>query len=499
MTRTTLLLVGWFSACAVLSEGDLASTAWAADDPLHLPLGERQLFLDDYVLESTENLARTLHQPVKRGAVIRPDRPWETVLQTRSAPAWDEQAKKYRLWLITSNFGSAIAGGTTYAESTDGLHWTKPNLRQFEVDGSLENNYISLDPDLRWGDNAIENVVYDPDDPKPERRYKGFLGTSGRQPIVSPDGIHWKKLAAPKLPSQDESNLSYDRTSGIFIATLKQRGPYGRSHALATSKDFVTWTKPELVFHADDEDQVRAKENIKARLANPKLRQPIYNDPADYNADIYNFGVFRYEGLYVGLPAVYHAVGKRPEGNTDGFHLIQLASSRDLKHWKRLGDRQPFIGPSEVGTGAYDTMQLLPPSSPVEHGDELWFYYTGIKYRHVPEGVDSDLGAICLAVLRRDGFLSLDAGTEPGVLVTKPFVLEAANLYVNVEAPEGAIKAQVLDGAGAVLATSKEITGDQMGAVFAWETGDLEGLDGQTVRLRFRLRAASFYSFWLTD
>ena len=43
-------------------------------------------------------------------------------------------------------------------------------------------------------------------------------------------------------------------------------------------------------------------------------------------------------------------------------------------------------------------MQILPPSAPVVHGDELWFYYTGIKYRKLPKGVTSDLGAICLAV-----------------------------------------------------------------------------------------------------
>ena len=51
----------------------------------------------------------------------------------------------------------------TYVESKDGLHWTKPVLRQVEVNGSLENNFVSVDPKLKWPANAIENVVYDPD------------------------------------------------------------------------------------------------------------------------------------------------------------------------------------------------------------------------------------------------------------------------------------------------------------------------------------------------
>ena len=51
---------------------------------------------------------------------------------------------------------------------------------------------------------------------------------------------------------------------------------------------------------------------------------------------------------------------------------------------------------------------------PIRHGDELWFYYTGIKpYAYVTSG-QPDQGGICLAKLRLDGFLSLDAGDAAG-------------------------------------------------------------------------------------
>lgn len=108
----------------------------------------------------------------------------------------------------------------------------------------------------------MENVVYDPGDPDPAQRYKGLGHCFGREPIVSPDGITWKRLDVPKIPASDESNLSLDQESRTFIATVKHGGPHGRSVFLSTSADFRSWTKPELIFHADDQDQVLGREWI---------------------------------------------------------------------------------------------------------------------------------------------------------------------------------------------------------------------------------------------
>ena len=128
---------------------------------------------------------------------------------------------------------------------------------------------------------------------------------------------------------------------------------------------------------------------MEARLADPTFSHPPI-DPARCIVDVYNLGVFRYEGLYIGFPAMFHRTGRT------GFHLVQLVCSRDLKTWKRLGDRKTFIGPSRLGSGAYDLTQIIGPSRAVERGDELWFYYTALKYRSVPKDPDPDTGAICL-------------------------------------------------------------------------------------------------------
>ena len=486
---------GW-PLTATMAMALVLSPVGTAEEARSIPAGQRQLFLDDDAIAKTENLQRTLHQPKKRGAVIKPDQSWETTLQTRCSPVWDEQAKRYKLWLITSTPAPGVAG-TTYAESVDGVKWTKPILRQWKYQDSLENNFVAVEPDSAWPANAMENVVYDPDDADPQRRFKGFLGAFGRQPIVSPDGIHWNKLDVPVLPSSDESNLSYDRQSRSFIATLKTSGPFGRSHGIWTSKDFQTWTNTGVLIHADEEDQRLAKANILKRLADDQFQQPRYNDPADYNADIYNIGVFRYEGLYVAMPAVYHATGKIPIGNTDGFHLVQLRSSRNLQTWQHVGDRQTFIGPSPVKGGAFDLTQLLPPSAPIVRDDELWFYYTGIKYRAEPAQPESGgIGAICLAVLRRDGFVSLDAGEEPGTLLTKPFVLAGTTLHVNVDARAGELGVTVLGEDGQTVAVAEPVMGDQPRAALRWKSGDLDSVKDKTVSLRLSLHNALLYSFW---
>ena len=66
-----------------------------------VPTGERQLFLDDFLLGDVYNVQRIIHQPAKYegNPVIRADQPWEgSSIQIRSAPVWDPQDERYKLW-----------------------------------------------------------------------------------------------------------------------------------------------------------------------------------------------------------------------------------------------------------------------------------------------------------------------------------------------------------------------------------------------------------------
>ena len=455
------------------------------ENVIFLKENQRQLFLDDYNIEEMSGLARTMHQPQKKGAVIRPN--WlegETSLQTRSAPFWDPLDEVYKLWLIDG----------TYRTSKDGLHWVPS-------------------PE---GDTGVSEVFFDPLDPDPERRYKSF---HPKRLAVSPDGRNWTVLPRSFPSASDEWNFSLDLENRLYLATIKMGGPYGRAVYLTKSESFDNWSTPELIFHADELDQELGRDNIEQRFADESLLTPLWNDPSVYNVDTYNMGIFRYESVYIGTPAMFHSVAPVPNyPNTEGFHLIQLAVSRDLKTWTRLGDRQPFIGPSRRDSGAYDLTQLIGPSRAVARGDEIWFYYTGIKYRgggliyvgtfpggewiHRP-GADIDSGAICLAVLRRDGFFSLDAGDKEGVLLTKPLVWRGSSLWTNISTQEGEVRVEILDENGDLLREglsrhrSIPVVRDGVRLPVIWQDDhDLADLRQQTVRLRFIARNAELYSFW---
>ncbi|MEE3367926.1 MAG: hypothetical protein VX346_01140 [Planctomycetota bacterium] len=463
------------------------SRLFAADGTREFPLGQRQLFLDDVGVARIENLHRTMHRPAKKGAVIRPDpmQPRGT-LQIRTAPFWVEEMQAFR-FLVADTAGARSL--FRWFRSSDGLHWRpggQPKLGMYMV-------------------------VYDPQDPDRVRRYKTVRPNEGV--AVSPDGIEWMMVpGVPGVPTADEQNLSFDPVNRQFLLSVKRGGPHGRAVALAVSGDFTDWDDYGVVFSADDRDQELGRQVIAARLADATFQQPYFKpDPSVYNVDVYNMGVFRYEGLYIGLPAMYHATSPNPySANTEGFHLIQLACSRNLKTWRRLGARQAFIGASRRESGAYDLTQMIGPSNAVVRGDELWFYYTALKYRFdgrvkvagkwVPASdfrADRDAGAVCLAVLRRDGFISLDADAAAGIIETKSFTLAGNRLWVNVDAGDGELGVEILDGAGQVIAQSEPLAGDLLRAPVKWPVDSLTRFKGRLVRLRFTLRNAQFFSYWL--
>ena len=493
MKSITRTIIGLYVAALMLLPAGVASGQDIAvlnlrpkdTATIEVGLGQRQLFLDDHGIAEIAALQRTMHPAAKKGAVIRPDpdRP-KGGLQIRCAPLWIPQEKIYR-FLVADTAGPSTL--FRWFASSDGLHWTP-----------------GPQPDI-----GSYTLVYDEKDPDPQRRYKAASPPEGF--AVSANGIHWQKLKVSGVPSGDEANFSYDPQAGLFLLTVKIGGPHGRSVGLATSEDFENWTNHGLLFHADDKDQKVGRKAIEARLADPGFLPP-YNkpDPSAFNVDVYNMGVFRYEGLYIGMPSMYHSTSRIPNySNTEGFHLVHLASSRDLKNWTRHGDRKPFIGSSQIGNGAYDLTQILGPSDAVRRGEELWFYYTGLKYRGgrvLKEGKwvpgpgfkpDPDGGGICLAVLRRDGFISLDAGKQEGTIQTEPFKLPGSTLFVNVDAPKGNLRVEVLDGEDKVVAQSVPLSGDLLREPVKWAEGNIADLKDQTASLRFTLRNGQFYSYWL--
>jgi hypothetical protein len=93
----------------------------------------------------------------------------------------------------------------------------------------------------------------------------------------------------------------------------------------------------------------------------------------------------------------------------------------------------------------------------------------------------------------------------PGVLVTRPVRFSGRHLFVNLDAPSGELRVDVLDREGRVLpgydaARCVPVRGNSTRARVTWSgAGDLAVLAGRTVRFRFHLNRGSLYAFWVSN
>ena len=178
---------------------------------------------------------------------------------------------------------------------------------------------------------------------------------------------------------------------------------------------------------------------------------------------------------------------------------IRLTASRDGRHWYYFGDRKPFIplrpeGNWKQGKPQYlRAVNLATTGGPIIKDDELWYYYRGG-------------GATGIAILRRDGFASLNADEDPGLVFTRPFVFEGqGRLHVNAEVSAGGyVRVAVVDEdtaeelGGFGERDSVGFTEDSTSAPLRWrEHESLGQFKDRYLRLAFHLRSAKLYSFWV--
>ena len=226
-----------------------------------------------------------------------------------------------------------------------------------------------------------------------------------------------------------------------------------------------------------------------------------------------------YEGVYLGFPEFFavwrpHQAAAEEFGGTPGSIELQLAYSRDGVKWSRSFDRAPLI--SRGADGRWDMGMIYGVAQPQVKGDEILFFYNGFRDFHGgpldwrqervppfewdvwPEGRAAGIG---LARLRLDGFVSLDAPSNGGVLTTKPLVFSGQELELNVSAKRGSIAVEIQDAEGRpvpgyALADCDRLRGDAVHHRITWQgRPDVSRLAGRAVRLLFVMRRASLYAF----
>jgi hypothetical protein len=440
--------------------------------------GRRQLFIDDYLVDDARGVTKVLKQPTKYAGnpVLRRTHSWMSSVGIYGTVIHEPDQGLFRMWY--QGYGDGHYRGC-YATSRDGIFWDKSGLGLVEVDGNADNNVIIPHA-------CVPNVIKDERDDDPERLYKSLfwdrttklkLGTASVSVAFSPDGQHWTGYENnPILTGTGDTHtlLGWDENHEQYVAYVRpgppETGDYVRLIGRSVSDDFLNWTMPEVVLAPDDQDP-------------PGL-------------EFYGMPVFDYEGLYIGLPWAYHGYPEEA-GTTKGATVdVQLAVSRDGISWDRDGDRRPFIplGPP----GSLDQKIIYGAKEPVIVGDELWFYYSAGDADH---GVPEANTGICMAKLRLDGFVAVEAGAVGGTLLTKPFICDGGTLNINAEARGGAVSVAVLDEAcyetdGYRYIDSALFDGDSVRHQATWrDPVSLDAVKGTPIRLKFYLTSASLYSF----
>ena len=509
---------------------------------------DKQLFIDDHVVETTEAISRVLNRPVKHpgGPVLRPERKWEGNFAAVSSVIYDPEDALFKMWYVPSRITAERPPGlleeyesllrasnyreeldlSCYAVSRDGIHWERPDLGLVEFEGSTRNNIMS-DRSVRsegglYNSGRAPNAFRDSREQNPDRRYKalGYAraenGVTGLCIYFSPDGLAWKEHPGnPVMMGTGDTHtvLGWDPSRKKYVAYLRPGGKDYQEAVAAYDSIPPEVRAASLPAHSRDELAPpagnRRKRTIGFAASDDFVRWspiepaliPDSADPVDLQ--FYGMPALLYEGIYLGFPWVFRTNSLTMESH--------FAFSRDGREYQRLPDRGPFIPLGANGSWDDGCVYVR---QPLVHGGKIWFYYLGVNWRHgvedlLAEGENSE-AAVGLATLPLDGFVSLDAGPNPGTVTTRPLIFEGSRLLVSFEDSQkgsagvdhhSSLRVVVLNANGERLEgfgleEAEPVTRTVTGQPVSWAgSSDLSALAGQPVQLRFHLRNGKFYSF----
>lgn len=449
------------------------------DDSTLLALGlEKQLFFNNLLIESVQDITREFHQPRKYegNPLIVKDKPWEHVIQFRTSGYTilrDPKDNLFKAWYTDEGFTNELVHrGVTwppyrsfYAYSEDGLHWVKPPLG-IHREGGEDTNIYSTGFDER-------TVLLDPSEPDGPKRFKsiGFWAPEENPEkghilaTYSADGVRWKNY--DELPTfgkfgphlGDSTILSYDPDTELYILTTRhsKMGTIAQNPRLPKTKSFLRPFYPDNFARMEKRRIFQSESKDFIHWSEPQLI--IYPDAED-NLDDYLYGMqqFRIPGgdTRVGFLNLLHSV-------PDAMN-VQLVYSLDGRIWKRVHKPWLTVGPE----GSWDQVMIELTNDPIVMGDEMWLYYGASGYGHHDwyingflEGLDlpeirdvSKVGFFLgLVKLRMDGFCSLNAGpVREGIFITRQLDSPGTEVVVNAECGEGGyIDVEVFSQADEVL------------------------------------------------
>ena len=440
----------------------------------------RELFVDHFLIEHLNGAALHLHPPIRREVVYQVSQPWDNACTGcyNLTQDGDRILLYYRgFYPIGADYADGAASQTTnLAVSTDGIHFTQPELGLVEFNGTRKNNV------LIQGHESHNFCVFLDANPAadPAQRFKavGGTGQSNLHGFASPDGLHWTPVKEGPLDvtgAFDSVNVAlWDDHIGryrLFSRYFDTTGARVRAIQSCTSEDFIHWTPPQPHQYADDVPLEHFYTN--ATTPCPGAEHILLSFPMRFLPERQlDIAAMDYPG----------------SGLSDAVFM----SSRDGVHWDR-----PFMEAwVRPGTDQrnWSHRSCTPAPGLVQTADDEWSMYLSENYGW-------STNRLRRVVVRPHGFASVRAGYRGGELLTRPLLLEGAALRLNyATSAAGSLRVELQDESGQPLSgyaleEMDPIYGDQLDAPVAWKAGgDLARLKGRPVRLRVVLQDADLFA-----
>lgn len=424
---------------------------------------------DDVCIPHTQNLRLEMNRPERHPAnpVVARGAPGSVdAMGVQFYGSVIREGDRFRLWYVaydddTENKVASSRWRAAYAESADGLTWTKPKLGLVEHRGSTDNNLILTDP-APFGFVNLK-VLLDPADPDPERRYKisthvyfrdrRRLGTLA--PFASADGLHWKLLIDGAKPVKAELSkddlvlpgVHFEPSGGLYQwdglyyicgqNAMNAPRPYqGRVTRLYRSADFVKWSETSSI----------------AFIREPQHRplgpgRSLEGEQTHEGISVWNRG-----NVLLGIVGLWRGAEAWENITVDlGFVL-----SNDGVHFREPAHEWTFL--ERGADGQWDQGGLLQGQGFENIGGETFLYYGAWD----PRARGQPRGGVGIAKLPRDRFAALvveEAGKGPGDYqldeITSDFVTADLaiqgkvphHFHLNASGlgPEAALRVEILD------------------------------------------------------
>ncbi len=464
-------------------------------ETINIEIG-RQLFVDNFLIENTD-LERKFHYPEYHygNPVLSADKEWEKIGTGGASFAapfsdgvwYDEEENKFKMWYMAGGGEYSVngAGITCYAESDDGIVWTKPSLSV--VSGTNIVDYNSdRDASVIWIDKQESNS---------SKRYKMFQ-------VARNDGkwlYHYKTSADGKLWRQNSLSKPLADRSTVYKNPFRDNWVFSMRHNIRVNANKLVRAR-DYNEHTDPDLGTKTSEALLSSFwFGPwpnEIRHPRF---PDVSPAIYNHDATAYESIMLGFFNVWQGPENDVSAATGEIkrNQIMVGYSRDGYSWFRE-DMTPFLPVDETeGAWNYGNLQST-AGNPLIVEDKLYFYISG--RRNNTSG--NQITTTGLATLRRDGFTSMHTETS-GTLTTPILDFKGEYFFVNANV-NGDLKVEVLDEKGEIInGFSKDdclgFNGNETKQIIQWkENATLKSLKGQKIKLKFYLEKGEIYSFWIS-